>query len=116
MEFKKTANAITILFFVASLSSVAQVTTIKGRQELKDVNTAFLQVVAALAVLLIAVNALRYVTSDNPQERADIKKSLTYVILGLLITYLAGKLVEAVYCYSLEKVWGVTSGECKTYI
>jgi hypothetical protein len=88
----------------------------KGRSEMQEVNLAFLQVVAALAVVMIAVNALRYVTSDNPQERADIKKSLTYVIIGLIIVYLARALVKGIYCYALYKAWGIATTECEKYI
>ncbi|GEM_PF-1483608 len=83
---------------------------------LQEVNKAFLQVVAGLAVLLIAVHALRYVTSDNPQERADIKKGIIYIIIGVLIAYLAAELVEGIYCFALHEAFGISIGDCRALI
>ncbi|MFH1835803.1 MAG: hypothetical protein ABH851_06415 [Methanobacteriota archaeon] len=83
---------------------------------LREVNEAFLQVVAGLAVLLIAVHALRYVTSDNPQERADIKKGIIYIIIGVFIAYLAAELVEGIYCFALNEAFGISIGDCRALI
>lgn len=92
-------------------------TTESGMTELREVSIAALQVVGALAVLMIAVHALRYVTSDNAQERADIKKGLTYIIIGLLIAYMATILVRGIYCAALGEVWdSATATECMSYI
>jgi len=103
-------------FLTVLLSSLALATPPSGRTEMMQVNQAVLEVVAALAVVMIAVHALRYVTSDNPQERADIKKGLEYIVIGLLIAYLARSLVKGIYCYALYKAWGIATTECEKYI
>lgn len=106
---------LSISFIIYSHTAFA-VTGTEGRAKLRDVNLALLDVVAALAVFLIGIHALRYVTADNPQERADIKKGLTYIIIGLLITYLAAKLVEGIYCYAINQAWGIPMGDCTVFI
>lgn len=111
----KTLMAATLIAFIVTPLSAA--TTESGMTELREVSIAALQVVGALAVLMIAVHALRYVTSDNPQDRADIKKGLTYIVIGLLIAYMATILVKGIYCAALGEVWdSATATECMSYI
>lgn len=87
-----------------------------GTSEMREINDAVLQTAAGLAVLLIAIHGVKWITSDNPQDRADVKKGLTYVILGLLMAYLAKRIVEAVYCYAIYKSMGVDIAECTSQI
>ncbi|MFH1788015.1 MAG: pilin [Candidatus Altiarchaeota archaeon] len=116
LRIKKEALTAAVLIAIALFPS-ASATTESGMTELREVSIATLQVVGALAVLMIAVHALRYVTSENPQERADIKKGLTYIVIGLLIAYMATILVRGIYCYALGEVWGTaTATECMSYI
>ena len=49
-------------------------------------NPANLQTMAyALGLLMVVVQGLRYIIADSAQERADVKKGLIYVVVGLLV-------------------------------
>lgn len=49
---------------------------------------------AALGVLMIAVEGVRWIFSDSPKGRDDARKGVTYVIIGLILLISAEKLVE----------------------
>lgn len=51
----------------------------------------------ALATLLLAIQGLRYLISDSPDERKKIKKGLMYIIIGLLIVESVAVIVAQFY-------------------
>lgn len=51
-------------------------------------NPANLQQMAyALGLLMIVIQGLRYIIADSAQERAEVKKGLMYIVIGLLVVY-----------------------------
>lgn len=59
-------------------------------------------VAAALGVLMIAYSGARWIMADSPQDREDAKKTIIYVIIGLLIVSLTKDIVKAIYCQTLQ--------------
>lgn len=59
-------------------------------------------IAAALGVLMIAYSGVGWIMADGPQERDEAKKTLVYVMIGLLVVALALDIVGAVYCSTLE--------------
>jgi hypothetical protein len=39
----------------------------------------------ALGLLMVVIQGVRYIIADSAQERADVKKGLIYIVVGLLI-------------------------------
>ncbi|MCX6695777.1 MAG: hypothetical protein NTU61_05730 [Candidatus Altiarchaeota archaeon] len=39
----------------------------------------------ALGLLMVLVQGVRYIIADSAQERADVKKGLIYIVVGLLV-------------------------------
>ena len=52
------------------------------------------EVAGILGALMIAINGLRIVTSQDPQDRDSAKRSIMYVVIALIIIVLAGTLVS----------------------
>ncbi|MFH0859957.1 MAG: pilin [Candidatus Altiarchaeota archaeon] len=85
--------------------------------ELNSLNEGLVTVAAALGVLMISIQGLKWVTSDTPQDRADAKKGLEYILIGLLVVYLAGVIVCGLYgvalsAYSISCVMNGVVCEC----
>lgn len=74
-----------------------------GSDDLVELNNALVTVAAAMGVLMIAIQGLKWVTSDTPQDRAEAKKGLIYILLGLLVVALAGAIVCGLYGYVLSR-------------
>ena len=56
-----------------------------------------LGIAATVAVLLIVISGIRYIVSaGNQQEIDDAKKTITYAVIGLVITILAIVIVNVV--------------------
>ena len=70
--------------------------------ELNLLIDALFDVAAAMAVLLIAIQGLKFVTSETPADREEAKKGLIYVLMGLLVVFLAVRIVCGIYCYAIE--------------
>ncbi len=65
--------------------------------DLDELNTALVTVAAAMGVLMIAIQGLKWITSDSPQDRAEAKKGLIYILLGLLVVAIAAQIVCGLY-------------------
>jgi len=66
-------------------------------EAMHEANTAIRWVGAALGVLMFAVQGLKWLSSDTPEGRADAKKGMIYVIVGLLFLRLAFGLTCGLY-------------------
>lgn len=67
----------------------------KGR--IASVVNWLLGIAATVAVLLIVVSGIRYIVSaGNQQEIDDAKKTITYAVIGLVITILAIVIVNVI--------------------
>jgi FtsH-binding integral membrane protein len=107
---KKILAALFIVFFSASAVSADEIT---------DLVAALKTVAAALGVLLISVQGLKYVTAESPDDRAEAKKGLIWIIMGLLIAAVAANIVCGLYCMAISQYYtagalkcAVTSGIC----
>ena len=69
--------------------------------ELNEVNAGLRLVAAALGTLMLAILGVKWIMSDNPQERDDAKKGIIYVIVGLLLVSIASTLVDEIYCANI---------------
>ncbi|MDD5112181.1 MAG: pilin [Candidatus Altiarchaeota archaeon] len=65
--------------------------------QLQEVNTGLRTVASALGVLVISYAGIRWIMADSPQERDDAKKTIIYVIIGLLVVAASNDLVAALY-------------------
>lgn len=90
-----------LLVLVLSLEVTAQT-------ELEELNDALVTVAAAMGVLMISIQGLKWITSDNPQDRAEAKKGLIYILVGLLVVALAAQIVLGLYCYVISGSYGVS--------
>jgi NADH:ubiquinone oxidoreductase subunit 2 (subunit N) len=70
--------------------------------EVGEINRAMRSIAAALAILIISIQGLKWVTSDTPAERAEAKKGMTYIILGVVVVYLAAHIVCGLYGLTLR--------------
>lgn len=80
------------------LIKFASATTIPQMSPVAELNVGLLNIASALGVLVITYAGIRWVASESPQEREDAKKTILYVIVGLIIVRLAHPLVQALYC------------------
>ncbi len=62
---------------------------------IQSVTTALLGVIGALAVIMIIVGGLRYVTSGgDPKKTADAKNTIMYSIAGVVVAIMAYAIVK----------------------
>lgn len=99
MEMNGKILAIGLLLLLAKLASAG---TIPQMNKVVELNLGLKTVAAALGMLVIAYSGLRWVTAEGPQERDDAKKTIIYVIIGLIVVSLANELVQALYCETLS--------------
>lgn len=52
---------------------------------------------AAVAVVMLVLHTLKWMTADDEQGRMDAKTGIIYVVVALLILMLAGALVSMLY-------------------
>ena len=62
-----------------------------------NLNNALRNFAAALALFMLTILGLKWIMSETPAERAEAKKGIIYIILGLLVVYLAANIVCGIY-------------------
>ncbi|ODS42050.1 MAG: hypothetical protein MSIBF_01505 [Candidatus Altiarchaeales archaeon IMC4] len=67
-------------------------------------------VAAGIAALMITFHGFRWLTADSPEARADAKRGIAFVILGLIVIAIAFTLVEVLYETICNRVFG--AGSC----
>jgi len=82
---------------VLSLSYAVAASTIPQMSQVVELNQGLKTVAAALGVLIITHAGLRWIAAGSPQERDDAKKTIVYVIVGLIIVNMSEYLVAALY-------------------
>lgn len=87
-----------ILLLLAGLAS--------AQSEMIDLIRALKRIAAALGALLIAVQGLKYVTAESPDDRAEAKKGLIWIIVGLLVAAISAYLVCGLYCAAISTTYG----------
>lgn len=66
-----------------------------------------LGIVGGLAVLFIVYGGFLYITSGGNKEKTELaKKTLTYAIMGLVLTVLAGLILEVLTGGFLSSIFG----------
>lgn len=93
-----------ILFSAATLitSSTAVSAQSSDPGPLAEVCQAIYIITGFLASVMFAIQGLRWVMSDTPQDRMEAKKGIMYIIIGLLVVYMAATMVSVIYCETLK--------------
>lgn len=90
-----------IIFSVVAFSNTAAALNIipVGLREatIQDIVTIFYGITAAAGVLMIVFQGIKWITSDNDEDRKQAKQGIIHVIAGLLLILIAAALVEMVY-------------------
>ena len=89
------AYAVLLLYLYSAAVSASGTATMVS--QLQDVNSGLKTVASALGVLIIVYAGIKWVMADSPQERDDAKKTIIYVIVGLLVVANAKDIVDALY-------------------
>jgi len=55
----------------------------------------------ALGVLFISIQGIQWIVADNPQDRANVKKTLQFLLIGLLLLNVIPYIVTNVYCATI---------------
>ena len=71
-------------------------------EEIYGVVNALNIVAGLLAILMLTIQGVRWLMAESPQQRADIKQSIIYILLGLLVVMLAPRLVCVIYCKTIQ--------------
>lgn len=69
----------------------------------EQITEILIKVGSALGVLMIAIGGVKWIISESPKGRDDARKSIMYVVIGLMLLISADKLVE----YLLGSVSGL---------
>jgi hypothetical protein len=88
------------LFLLAAVSPV-QTTSLPhvtaGASQIQQILTIVFTVIGAIAVLMVVVGGLRYISAQgDPQQLSKAKGTLIYAIVGLLVSILAVAIVTFV--------------------
>ena len=59
----------------------------------------------ALGWIMMIIMGIKWIIADSPNERADAKKGMMYVVVGLLVVRSMGSLI-ALYCVTAAKAMG----------
>jgi hypothetical protein len=72
-----------------------------GKSELQEVLQIVFAILGALAVLMIVIAGLRFITAQgNPQETGKARSTIVYSVVGLIIALTA----EAIVTFVLDKL------------
>lgn len=93
---KGRAVILVVFLLVGSVSS----------DEMSDLVESLKTIAAALGILLIAIQGLKYVTAESPDDRAEAKKGLIWIIVGLLVAAVSAALVCGLYCQAISVAYG----------
>ncbi len=73
-----------------------------AQSTLADFCEALYIIAGLLASVMLVLQGLKWVMSDAPQERLDAKKGIMYVLIGLLVVYMAAIFVSLLYCQTIQ--------------
>jgi len=91
-----------LIVFAASSTVTAVVNLTTYTSNMNALFDTLLYVGAAFAIALIIVQAMHWMSSDSPEARAEAKKNIIYIFMGLLVLYLAAYLTCGVVGYGLS--------------
>jgi hypothetical protein len=87
LTLKRAFQTLFILSILSSTVSAQLDTLIGGMCQLAD----------ALGLLIISLMGARWMVADSAQERAEAKKGIIYVVVGLLVVHSMGRLIDGLY-------------------
>ncbi|MEM4347060.1 MAG: pilin [Candidatus Altiarchaeota archaeon] len=64
------------------------------RKNVSDIENIVYGITAGIAILFLVVNAIRLITSYDPESRENSKKAIIYVIIAVIIIAIATKFIE----------------------
>jgi len=59
----------------------------------------------ALGWIMMVIMGIKWIVADSPNERADAKKGMMYILIGLLVVRSAGSLLR-LYCDTANTTMG----------
>jgi hypothetical protein len=59
----------------------------------------------ALGWMMMVIMGVKWIIADSPNERADAKKGMIYIVIGLLVVRSSGQLIK-LYCDNAAKSLG----------
>ena len=65
----------------------------------------------ALAWIMMVLMGVKWIIADSPNERAEAKKGMIYIVIGLLVVVSAGNLL-CLYCKNAETALGAGASVC----
>jgi hypothetical protein len=92
----------TVRLFTALVLLILFAQQASAKLNLWEIYVAVETIAAALGVLMIAYAGVMWIMAGGPQDRDDAKKTLIYVMVGLLVVALAMDIVGAVYCTTMS--------------
>ncbi|MEM2918204.1 MAG: pilin [Candidatus Altiarchaeota archaeon] len=69
----------------------------KVKRVLSDAENILYIIAVGLSSIFLLINGIKFATSPDYEERENIKKAILYVLIGLIIVFLASKLVAYLY-------------------
>jgi len=90
-----------VLMLVVGLITASAQQTPPELNELWDLHAGIATIASALGALIIAHAGLRWIMAQSPEERDEAKKTIIYVIIGLMFVVMTKDIVDGVYCWTL---------------
>lgn len=90
--------AVAVMMLFLSPFAIAQTPLPPEMSEIFSLKDGIATVAASLGALMLAYAGLRWVMADGPQERDDARKTIIYIIIGLVVVSTTTDLVQALYC------------------
>jgi len=92
----------TILYLIVFTQLLASIASAQGSlTELIEVNKVMRNIAAALAVFMFTLQGLKWVTAESAPDRLEAKRGMIYVMLGLLVVFIAANIVCGLYGVAL---------------
>jgi amino acid transporter len=63
---------------------------------------------AGMALVLLAYYGINWITSETPEARAEVKNSIKWILIGLLVLSMACYLVCGILGYAAQTYYGIT--------
>ncbi|MBM3308940.1 MAG: hypothetical protein FJY77_01680 [Candidatus Altiarchaeales archaeon] len=99
MNFQRTLLYLGVLLSLIGTAGATsgKIPTPPQMQEMTDLNAGLKNVASALGVLVITYAGVKWVMSEGPQDRDEAKKTIIYVVVGLVVVSMSQDLTNALY-------------------
>ena len=91
-----------VLLVLVVFSSGCSQELVSSFIDLNALRTGVFDLAAALGLLMITFQGIRWIMSTQPEERDECKKAIVYVIFALIVAASVNPLVDALYCSNCD--------------